>query len=137
MPHHRKRLCAAIVKQTKILVLNQRTEEEEGALGLVRAISVVLLAARSTVKLDLPSESTGPDDNRDNRDEGQTEESARAPSEVGTIEDEETDHQGANDGTDTFESSIQRTYRNDVGQGQRPRETKGNAHELDRQSKTH
>jgi hypothetical protein len=123
------------------LVLKQRTEEEEGALGLVRAISVVLLAARGTVELDLPSESTGPDDNRHNRDEGQTEESARSPSKVGTIEDKETDHKGAHNGTDAFESSIQRTYRNDVGQGSRPRkfgrDQRKNTHELDRQSKTH
>lgn len=62
--------------------MNGLTEEEECALAAGGLVGVVEFGTWVAVELDLPCESARPDDGDDDGDECQTEEAARAPSEV-------------------------------------------------------
>lgn len=60
-------------------------------------------------EFDLPSESARPHGNDSDGDDTETEEATRATVEALAIEDEETDEESAENGTSTFEGSVQGT----------------------------
>lgn len=57
----------------------------------------------------LPCETAGPDGCCDNEDAGKTDEASSSSGGMVGIEDEETDYEGTNDGSSTFESGVQST----------------------------
>lgn len=110
MTHRRRRLKVAFRQRRQRKELQgqgRHTKEVNRALGVVRLVGIVEFVARGTVKLDLPCQGAGPDNDRENRHERQTKEATSAPSEASAIEDEEPNYQSSDDGAGTLQCCVQ------------------------------